>query len=174
MIKDFTSQIRPVFQNTLGTDISGSISASHELLVSITFILYKPGTKKLMLVKAIKTISGLGLKEAKDIVDESSDHPIMFRQKLTLGQLNAFRDIMESTDAVFELNDREKIRNKKLIDLGICEKSDIINELVDMDIEKIFADGFSINKLKLVLEFVYSNITEEKLREFYDNYKLKL
>ncbi len=160
MIKDFTGDICQV------TD------ASQQGIVNITFTLYKPGTRKLPLVKAVKFATGLGLKISKDIVDESANYPIMFRQNLTLSQLNEFRDNLTNTDAEYYIDDLERIRNKKLIGLGICGKSDLIEELSNMDIQKILIGGFSTTKLKEILESIYSNITEEKLKEIYDNYKL--
>lgn len=171
MIKDFSGKISPIANEILTSHQSGLTSAN-ELLVTMTFILYKPGSQKLALVKAIKFVTGLGLKDSKDMADESANHPIMFRQKLTLGQLDEFRNQLSITDAEFDLDDREKIRNKKLIDLGIYEKSDLVNELTNMDIQKVFIGGFSTTKLREIIESIYDNISEEKLREIYDNYKL--
>lgn len=171
MIKDFSGKISPIANEILTSHQSGLTSAN-ELLVTMTFILYKPGSQKLALVKAIKFVTGLGLKDSKDMVDESMNHPIMFRQKLTLGQLDEFRNQLSITDAEFDLDDREKIRNKKLIDLGIYEKSDLVSELTNMDIQKVFIGGFSTTKLREIIESIYNNISEERLREIYDNYKL--
>jgi ribosomal protein L7/L12 len=168
MIKDFSGKISPIANEILTSHKSGLTNE----LVTMTFILYKPGSQKLALVKAIKFVTGLGLKDSKDMVDESMNHPIMFRQKLTLGQLDEFRNQLSITDAEFDLDDREKIRNKKLIDLGIYEKSDLVSELINMDIQKVFIGGFSTTKLREIIESIYDNISEERLREIYDNYKL--
>jgi len=166
MIKDFTGKIYSIN----GTNDTG-VTSLNELLVTITFILYKPGTQKLALVKAIKFVTGLGLKDSKDIVDESSDHPVMFRQRLTLGQLDEFRNNLSSTDAEYDLDDRERIRNKKLIDLGVCDKSDLVEELTNMNIQKVFIGGFSTNKLRDILMEAYSHIDEDKLMEIYSNFE---
>jgi hypothetical protein len=41
-----------------------------------------------------------------------------------------------------------------------------------MDIQKVFIGGFSTTKLREIIESIYDNISEERLREIYDNYKL--
>lgn len=139
--------------------------------IPVTFILYKSGSSKLNLVKIIKTFTGLGLRDSKDIVDKVVDCPTMFTMRMSLEKIKQFRSELLNTDAEFDLNDIEKIRNQKLIDLGLYEKSDLIDGIIDMDINKIISNGFSLSKMKEVLNIVYSNISEDKLKEIYKNYK---
>ena len=155
-MKDFTAYI--------GKNVSSPNDG-----LDTTFVLIKPGKSKLNLVKAIKHATGLGLKDSKDIVDESSNNPVMFRKRMTFDDLKTFRELLASTDAEFTLDDLSQIRRKKLIDLGICDKSDLIEEIVNQNIYSIFADGFSIDKISKILSDIYSNIEENKLKEIYES-----
>ena len=137
--------------------------------IDITFVLTNPGSHKLQLVKAIKHITGLGLKDSKDIVDESSNSPIMFRKRVSFEDLKSFREMLASTNADFKLDDISQIRTKKLVELGICDKKDLIEEIVNQNIYSIFANGFSIDNISKLLSDIYSNIEETKLRKIYES-----
>lgn len=161
-IKDYTERIPP---HPIGPDS-----------IPIRFVLYKSGTTKLALVKAIKFASGMGLKEAKDFIDETGEYlgvmgqPVMFRKYMTPIELDKFRnELSVCQGAKYDIDDREKIRNKKLIDIGIYEKLDLISELTEMSIDNLFMNGFDIEKLKQLLNKIYSDLSEEKLKEIYDN-----
>jgi hypothetical protein len=159
-MKDFTSYIN-----------HNGISPSNGL--DITFVLNKPGNSKLNLVRAIKHATGLGLKDSKDIVDESSNNPVMFRKKMTFEDLKEFRELLANTNADFTLDDLSQLRRKKLVDLGICDKSDLIEEIISQNIYSIFVEGFSIDKISQLLTNIYSNITEDKLKEIYESNRKK-
>lgn len=122
-----------------------------------------------MLVKAIKQATGLGLKDSKDIVDYSSESPIMFRKRMSLEDLKSFRELLDQTDAEFTLDDISQIRRRKLVDLGLCDKTDLIEEIVNQNIHSIFKEGVSITHLSKLLTDIYSNIDETKLRKIYES-----
>ena len=148
--------------------------------IPIRFVLYSPGSTKLALVKAIKFATGMGLKEAKDFIDETGTgynqtlgmigQPVMFKKYMTSIELDKFRnELSVCRGAEYDIDDREKIRNKKLIDIGIYEKGDLISELTEMSIDNLFMNGFDLQKLKELLNRIYSDLSEEKLKEIYDN-----
>ena len=132
----------------------------------VRFTLTKSGTQKLWLVKAIKVATGLGLKDSKDIVDEVMHQPITFSKNMTFQELDTFKENLRNTDAEYKLDDREKMRNRKLISLGLGTKNDIIEELVDINIQNIFNNRNNIEEL---LKNIYSHLDENKLKEIYES-----
>jgi hypothetical protein len=135
--------------------------------MTVRFTLSNSGNYKLQLVKAVKLATGLGLKQSKDIV---AHQQITFLANMTFQELEKFREYLNDTNAEFELDDREKIRNRKLISLGLGTKSDIIEELVDLDIQKIFKNKTSVYSIQEILKTIYSHIEEEKIKEIYESY----
>lgn len=135
----------------------------------ITFMLVKPGKNKLNLVRAIRHATGLGLIDSKKLVDESSNNPVMFGKKMSVEDLKTFWELLASTDAEFTLDDLSQIRRKKLADLGIWDKNDIIDEIVKQNIYSIFRVGVSVENISKILSDIYSNFEENKLKEIYES-----
>lgn len=157
-MKDFTQQIESL----------GPIEWENRY--SIKFVLTNPGNSKLQLVKALKDVTGLGIRESKDIVDASCISPVMFNIKLTLAQIDRFKEGLSKCDKIqFELDDKTKIRNKKLIDLGICDVDDIIQEITDRNISNLLTEGFNTTKLRDLLCNIYSKMQEKQLKEIYES-----
>jgi len=112
------------------------------------------------------------LKDTKDIIDEVVNNPIMFRKYMTIEEMDIFRNRLSlCSGAVDEFADIEKIITKKLIQLGIGDKSDIAEELSEMSLDSLLMNGFNTDKLKQIFNKIYSELSEEKLREIYDNHK---
>ena len=63
-------------------------------------ILKDNGPKKLDVVKVVKNITGLGLKEAKDLVDAA---PGKVKEKITKEEANAIKAQLEEVGAVVEI-----------------------------------------------------------------------
>ena len=63
-------------------------------------ILKEAGAKKLEVVKVVKNITALGLKEAKDLVDGA---PSTIKEKLSKEEANAVKAQLEEAGAVVEL-----------------------------------------------------------------------
>ncbi len=138
--------------------------------IPVRFVLYNAGQSKLAVLKAIKDVLGTDLKQTKDIVDEVVSNPIMFRKYMTTEEMDIFRNRLSlCSGAVYDFDDREKIRNKKLIQLGICNKSDIVDELSEMSLDSLLMNGFNTDKLKQIFNKIYSELPEEKLRDIYEN-----
>lgn len=157
-VRDYTSEFKLMSESPQATSMA------------VRFILYNSGNHKLALLKAIKDVTQIGLKDAKSFLDETLISPVMFKKYMTYEEMDLFRNRLSQCDgAVYEFDDREKIRNKKLLDLGICDKSDLSEELSEMSTDAAFMGGFDTTKLKKIFNKIYSELSEEKLREIYDN-----
>lgn len=131
----------------------------------ITITLYESGSSKLQLVKAIKEITKYGLKESKDIVDSISYCPQILKTWKNINQISDIKYMLSNcVDCKYEITDVQSIRNSKLIELGICDKNDIISELVNRDIEKIISEKFNYTAITELLYNRYSEISEDKLK----------
>jgi large subunit ribosomal protein L7/L12 len=58
--------------------------------------LIAPGGAKLNVVKAVKSLTGLGLKEAKDLVDLA---PVILKKKLSLSTAQAWKSALKQAGA---------------------------------------------------------------------------
>jgi len=67
---------------------------------SFDVILKAPGTAKLAVVKLVKELTGLGLKEAKDIVDAA---PSAIKEGVTKDEADALKKALEEAGADVEL-----------------------------------------------------------------------
>jgi large subunit ribosomal protein L7/L12 len=85
----------PVAQPATGT---GPAQAQEQTTFNV--ILSNPGDKKIQVIKIIREITGLGLKEAKDIVD-SAPKPI--KEGVGKEEAEAIKKKFEGTGAVIEI-----------------------------------------------------------------------
>lgn len=143
---------------------------------NVRFNLIKPGKSKLALVKAIhglRHLTGWGLREAKDFVDSTDENynkyaiarPGMLELTLTQDEYRQFKSALDLCDEiVYELTDVSHQRNKKLIQLGFYEKSDLINELVEQDLFDILRNKDFETARSLLIER-YTNLPESYLKE---------
>jgi large subunit ribosomal protein L7/L12 len=65
-----------------------------------TVVLKEAGTSKLAVVKAVKELTGLGLKEAKDLVDGA---PSNIKEGVTKAEAEGLKKSLEEAGAVVEL-----------------------------------------------------------------------
>lgn len=82
-----------------GPAIAGESAAAEEK-TSFDVILKSAGTAKLAVVKAVKELTGLGLKEAKDIVDGT---PSEIKKGVTKDEADALKKQLEEAGAEVEL-----------------------------------------------------------------------
>ena len=59
-----------------------------------------PGANKLAIVKLVKELTGLGLKEAKELVDKA---PVAVKEKLSKADAEALKAKLEEAGATVEL-----------------------------------------------------------------------
>lgn len=138
---------------------------------NIRILLKRPCISKLQFVKSIKDLTGLGLKESKDIVDnickmpfgaiefEILDNFTLFDVKNKLSEVSfAFDDKDDTLQVVsYELSSGIKLqREKKMLQLGVGTNEEYIEFL-----SEIILNNFSNSKD--LLTFVLNKLTKEEL-----------
>jgi len=78
---------------------AGGVAAAEEK-TSFDVILKAAGANKLAIVKAVKELTGLGLKEAKDLVDSA---PSAIKEGITKDEAEALKKTLEEGGAEVEL-----------------------------------------------------------------------
>ena len=78
----------------------GGDAAAAEEQTEFTVVLKDAGASKLAVVKAVKELTGLGLKEAKDIVDGA---PANIKEGVTKAEAEGLKKSLEEAGAVVEL-----------------------------------------------------------------------
>ena len=79
---------------------SGGDAAAAEEQTEFTVVLKEAGASKLAVVKAVKELTGLGLKEAKDLVDAA---PSNIKEAVTKDEAEGLKKSLEEAGAVVEL-----------------------------------------------------------------------
>jgi large subunit ribosomal protein L7/L12 len=78
----------------------GGDAAAAEEQTEFTVVLKEAGQSKLAVVKAVKELTGLGLKEAKDLVDGA---PANVKEGITKDEAEGLKKSLEEAGAVVEL-----------------------------------------------------------------------
>ena len=78
----------------------GDAGAAAEEQSEFTVVLKEAGASKLAVVKAVKELTGLGLKEAKDLVDGA---PSNIKEGITKAEAEGLKKSLEEAGAVVEL-----------------------------------------------------------------------
>jgi large subunit ribosomal protein L7/L12 len=78
----------------------GGEAAAEEAQTEFTVVLKEAGASKLAVVKAVKELTGLGLKEAKDLVDSA---PSNIKEGITKDEAEGLKKSLEEAGAVVEL-----------------------------------------------------------------------
>ena len=78
----------------------GDGGAAVEEQTEFTVVLKEAGSSKLAVVKAVKELTGLGLKEAKDLVDSA---PANVKEGITKDEAEGLKKSLEEAGAVVEL-----------------------------------------------------------------------
>ena len=78
----------------------GGDAAAAEEQTEFTVVLKEAGASKLAVVKAVKELTGLGLKEAKDLVDAA---PSNIKEGITKDEAEGLKKSLEEAGAVVEL-----------------------------------------------------------------------
>ncbi|WP_395043551.1 50S ribosomal protein L7/L12 [Flavobacterium sp.] len=79
---------------------SGGGEAAAEEQTEFTVVLKEAGASKLAVVKAVKELTGLGLKEAKDMVDAA---PSNIKEGVSKAEAEGLKKSLEEAGAVVEL-----------------------------------------------------------------------
>ena len=78
----------------------GGDGGAAEEQTEFTVVLKEAGASKLAVVKAVKELTGLGLKEAKDLVDGA---PSNIKEGVTKAEAEGLKKSLEEAGAVVEL-----------------------------------------------------------------------
>ncbi|MFA5556760.1 MAG: 50S ribosomal protein L7/L12 [Flavobacteriaceae bacterium] len=78
----------------------GDAGAAAEEQTEFTVVLKEAGASKLAVVKAVKELTGLGLKEAKDVVDGA---PANVKEGVSKDEAEGLKKALEEAGAVVEL-----------------------------------------------------------------------
>ena len=78
----------------------GGEAAAAEEQTEFTVVLKEAGASKLAVVKAVKELTGLGLKEAKDLVDGT---PANIKEGISKDEAEGLKKALEEAGAVVEL-----------------------------------------------------------------------
>ena len=78
----------------------GGDAVAEEVQTEFTVILKEAGASKLAVVKLVKELTGLGLKEAKDVVDSA---PSAVKEGVTKEEAEGLKKALEEAGAVVEL-----------------------------------------------------------------------
>ena len=78
----------------------GGDAAAEDAQTEFTVVLKEAGASKLAVVKMVKELTGLGLKEAKDVVDSA---PSTVKEGVTKDEAEALKKSLEEAGAVVEL-----------------------------------------------------------------------
>jgi large subunit ribosomal protein L7/L12 len=78
----------------------GGEAAAEEVQTEFTVVLKEAGSSKLAVVKLVKELTGLGLKEAKDVVDSA---PSAVKEGVSKEEAEGLKKSLEEAGAVVEL-----------------------------------------------------------------------
>ena len=78
----------------------GGEAAAEEVQTEFTVVLKEAGSSKLAVVKLVKELTGLGLKEAKDVVDSA---PSNVKEGVSKEEAEGLKKSLEEAGAVVEL-----------------------------------------------------------------------
>ena len=78
----------------------GGEAATEDAQTEFTVILKEAGASKLAVVKLVKELTGLGLKEAKDVVDSA---PSLVKEGVSKEEAEGLKKALEEAGAVVEL-----------------------------------------------------------------------
>jgi hypothetical protein len=84
---------RPLLPHPLPPD---SWFATYGIEADTDVVLVSPGSRKILVIKAVRTLTGLGLKEAKDLIDRA---PGLIMHRVTSERADNAREVLESLGA---------------------------------------------------------------------------
>lgn len=128
-----------------------------------TFLMYNsgPGPNKLATVKLLKEMAGLGLKSAKDCVDLTSDRTLLLKLYLTPTQISRYKKEFMGIGCEFKITGLDQLRNRKLIDLGLYDRDDLLYSIL----EGLYTDP---KNFKFNIEEILNLLTEDQLIKTYN------
>ena len=83
-----------------GAAAGGAAAKPAEEKTEFTLVLQAAGEKKINVIKEVRTITGLGLKEAKDLVEGA---PKLVKEGLSKEDVNKFAELLKAAGATVEI-----------------------------------------------------------------------
>ena len=80
--------------------VAGAAAPAEEVSDEVDVILVSPGEKKIQVLKVVRELTGLGLKEAKDLVDGA---PKVVKEKIKKDEAAAIKKQLEAEGATVEV-----------------------------------------------------------------------
>ena len=90
----------PVMMGTMPAAAGGAEAAQEEAPTSFAVILKEIGSQKIQVIKVVRELTSLGLKEAKDFVDSA---PKAVKENVNADEAKAVREKLEAVGAVVEV-----------------------------------------------------------------------
>ena len=87
----------------LGPGAAPGVEEGKEEKTEFDVLLAGPGDKKIEVIKAVREITGKGLKECKDLVDASANEPQMVKDKVKKEEAEEIKAKLEAVGAKVEL-----------------------------------------------------------------------
>lgn len=82
---------------------AGAAAPAEEEKSSFDVLIKEAGDKKLQVIKVVRELTGLGLKEAKDVVDKAGTPESLVKKDATKEEADQFKAKLEEVGAVVEL-----------------------------------------------------------------------
>jgi large subunit ribosomal protein L7/L12 len=92
--------VAPMAAMPAGAVVAGGAAAAEEEQTEFDVVLSAFGEKKLQVIKVVRAVTGLGLKEAKDLV-ESAPHPV--KEGVTKEEAQEVKTKLEEVGATVEV-----------------------------------------------------------------------
>ena len=94
------NELVKIFEQKWGVSVAGPAAEAAEEKSEFTVVLAAVGENKIAVMKAVKEALGLGLKEAKDLVDAA---PSTLKENAKKDDANALKKALEEAGATVEL-----------------------------------------------------------------------
>ena len=94
------SAAAPVAVAAAGAPAAGAAAASAEAKTEFNVILKEAGAEKIKVIKEVRTVTGLGLKEAKDLVEGA---PKPLKEGVSKEEAEKIKKLVESAGAKVEI-----------------------------------------------------------------------
>jgi len=82
---------------------AGAAAPAAEVRTDFDLVITKTGDKKINVIKEVRAITNLGLKEAKDLVDAAEKEPTIVKESMPKADAEKAKKLLEDAGATVEL-----------------------------------------------------------------------
>jgi len=94
------AELVKALQEKFGVSAAAPVAAAAEEKTSFDVILKSAGDKKIQVIKVVRELTGLGLKEAKEVVDAA---PKTLKEGVSKDEADKLKGLLETEGAVVEI-----------------------------------------------------------------------